>query len=487
MILMLRRLLSVSFAFTLTLFLSGCATPSLNGITQVATIGSIQTVEKAKQPGDTLNRPAGLVRLLTEKYEPLNYTENGTVTGLSVEVVREMSKFMQGMPEIKVVDWADGYQMALQGPDTALFSTAMTSERKNLFKWIGPLATSEARFYALKGTALSLKTLEDARAVKVIATVKDTYLEQELSAQKFTNLVTCKSGAEAVHKVLNGEAIIMPYNNIAMSTLLKQLGYPADALVPVYTVSVDPVYLAFSKDVSDAVVKEWQDALDLLKNNGTFERIYTKWLPHETPPGILQFLTEDYPPLTFKQAGEVTGLATDIVKEICSRNNFPANIQMTPWSSAYAMALVNPNVLLFSAERTEPREKLFNWVGPLGQNTTIFYARKGAGISVKSLDDAKQIKAIGTTTEWFSEQYLQGQGFRNLKSSLLPSATIKKLMEGEVDLAVFTDITIPEIVKNAGYNWNDIEPVYVIMKSYFYIAVSLGTPVKTVSQWQKNT
>ena len=425
------------------------------------------------------------VRLLTEEYAPLNYTENGAVTGLSVEVVREMLKRMHRTADIKVADWTDGYQMVLQGPDAALFSTAMTAERKNLFKWVGPLATIEARFYALKGTALSIKTLEDAQAVKAIATVKDYYLEQELVARKFANLVTCKSGEEAVRKMLNGEAVLMPYNNIAMLRLLKQLGYPADVLVPVYTISIDPVYIAFSKDVSDATVKKWQGALDILKNNGTFDRIYAKWLPHETPPGILQLLTEDYPPLTFKQDGEVTGLVTDIVKEICSRNNVPANILLAPWSSAYATALVNPNVLLFSAERTEQREDLFNWVGPLGQNTTIFYARKGAGITVKNLDDAKKIKAIGTITKWFSEQYLQGQGFSNLESSPLPSATITKLMEGKVDLAVFTDITIPEIAKNAGYSMNDIEPVYAIMKSYFYIAISLGTPTETVDRWQK--
>jgi len=430
------------------------------------------------------DEPGG-IRLLTEEYAPLNYTDGGNLTGLSVEVVQELLKTMHRSASIELVDWSDGYRLAQQGPDTGLFSTAMTAERKDLFKWVGPLATVEARFYARKGTPLSIKSLDDAKRVGAIATVKDYYMEEELLAEGFTNLVSCASGAEAGQKVLNGEADLMPYNNVTMPQLLRQLGADADALVPVYDLSMDVVYIAFSKDVPDATIQEWQAALDGIKRSGRFDSIYARWLPDETPPGVLQLMTEDYPPVTFMQDGEVTGLATDMVKEICFRNRVPTRIRMTSWSSAYQMALINPNVVLFSTERTGQREDLFNWVGPIGHNITSFYARKGSGIIVTSLDDAKRVAAIGTTTGWFSEQYLEGEGFTNLVSSPLPTGTVDKLIKGEVDLAVFTDLTIPEILEEAGYAMDDIEPVYAVMTTYFYIALSLGTPQETVSLWRQ--
>jgi len=433
--------------------------------------------------GCELTRPAG-IRILTEEYAPLNYTDNNTVTGLSVQVVEELLKAMHRTADIEVVDWAEGYRMAQEGPNTALFSTVMTQERRDLFKWAGPLATVEARLYARKCTSLSIKSLDDAKAVSAVATVRDYYMEQELAAEGFTNLMSCATGAEAAQKVLNGEADLMPYNNVTMPLLLAQLGADADALVPVYDLSIDLAYIAFSKDVPDATIQQWQDALDGLKSSGSFDSIYAKWLPEETPPGILQLMTEDYPPITFMQDGEAAGLATDMVKEICTRISVPDTIRMTAWAGAYELALVNPNVVLFSTERTEQREDLFNWVGPLGHNITSFYSRKGSGITVQSLDEAKKIGAIGTTTGWFSEQYLQGQGFTNLVSSPLPSATVEKLINGEVDLAVFTDLTIPEILEEAGYTRGDIEPVFTIMTSYFYIAISLGTPQDTVYLWQ---
>jgi polar amino acid transport system substrate-binding protein len=146
--------------------------------------------------------------------------------------------------------------------------------------------------------------------------------------------------------------------------------------------------------------------------------------------------------------------------------------------------LSNPNVVLFSAERTEKREKLFQWVGPVGKNSAIFYAKKGSGVKISSLEDAKKIAAIATTTNWFTEQYLKDRGFANLVSSPLPVTSVKQLMNGQVQLSIFTDITIPAIVRDAGYSMADLEPVFTVSNTYFYIAVSRGTPVEMVDKWQ---
>ncbi len=99
----------------------------------------------------------------------------------------------------------------------------------------------------------------------------------------------------------------------------------------------------------------------------------------------VRLLTEEYPPVTFMKEGKVTGFVTDIVREIIARQGIPDNIRLMSWDEAYNVALRNPNVVLFSTERTEKREKLFQWVGPVGKNSAIFYAKKGSGIRIKSL------------------------------------------------------------------------------------------------------
>jgi polar amino acid transport system substrate-binding protein len=195
-------------------------------------------------------------------------------------------------------------------------------------------------------------------------------------------------------------------------------------------------------------------------------------------------LTEEYPPVTFTKEGRVTGFVTDVVREISARQGIPETIRITVWDEAYNVALNRPNVVLFSTERTESREKLFHWVGPVGKNSAVFYAKKGSGIMIKNLEEAKKIAAIATTTGWFTEQDLKDKGFVNLVRSPLPVTAVKQLMNGEVQMAVFTDITIPEIVKEAGYSMDNLDPVMTLSNTYFYIAMSLGTPIETVEKWQ---
>lgn len=200
----------------------------------------------------------------------------------------------------------------------------------------------------------------------------------------------------------------------------------------------------------------------------------------------LTLLTEEYPPVTFMKEGKVTGFVTDMVREIIARQGIADTIKLTSWDEAYKSALSRPNVVLFSAERTEKREKLFQWVGPVGKNSAILYAKKGSGIKIKSLEEARKIAAIATTTDWFTEQYLKSKGFTNLVSSPLPVTNVRQLMDGKVQLSVFTDITAPEIVKNAGYGMDDLEPVFTVSNTYFFIAISQGTAPDTVKKWQSS-
>jgi polar amino acid transport system substrate-binding protein len=437
----------------------------------------------ATTPQKNVNDTADLM-ILTEEYAPLSFMENGKITGQATEVVRDLLKRTGTDKDIQLVTWEEGYKAVLEKPNVVLFSVAMTPERKNLLQWVGPIASLDTNLYARKGLGIKIRILEEAKKVKKIATVTEYYTEQALKKEGFVNLESCANEEIAVRKLLNGEVELFPGSNTVMPALLKKVGATMDDVENALTMSTDLLYITFSKGTSPDLAALWQEKLDEMKRDGTFRKIYAKSLPGETAPEILQLITEEYPPVTFGKDGKATGFVTDIVREIIARQDIPDNIRVTSWASGYKMALINPNVVLFSMERTEKRENLFQWVGPVGKNSAIFYAKKGSGIRINSLEEAKKIAAIATTTDWFTEQYLKSKGFTNLISSPLPATNVKQLMNGEVQISVFTDITIPEIVKNAGYSMDDLEPVFTLSNTYFYIAMSLGTPPEMVKKWQ---
>ena len=428
-------------------------------------------------------KPVGL-KIYTEAYPPLNFAEKGKVTGLATEVVQELMKRTSTGADIQLVTWEEGYKAVMDKPNVALFSVAMTPERNPHLQWVGPIAFLNANFYARKGSNFGIRLLEDAKKLPNIVVVKEDYTEQFLRKEGFSNLEGVATGEIAIRKLLSGESQLFPCNNITMPELLKRVNAAMDDVESVLNLSTNMIYIAFSKGTSPELIALWQKTLDEMKAEGAFRHIYAKWLPAETPPGIINLMTEEYPPVTFMENGKVTGLVTDMVREISARQGIQDNIRLTSWDEAYKVALSNPNVVLFSAEKTDKREKLFQWVGPVGKNSAIFYAKKGSGIRMNSIDDARKVAAIATTSNWFTEQDLKSRGFTNLVSSPLPTDNVRKLMKGEAELSVFTDITVPQIVRNAGYSMDDLEPVFTLSSTYFYIAMSLGTPPEMVKQWQ---
>src|SRR5512139_2371520 len=426
------------------------------------------------------------LRILTAENPPLNFRRDGEITGLATEVVRELARRTGTAGEITLVAWPKGYQAALSSgrPDIALYSTVMTAERKPLFQWVGPLVVQDTNLYALKGSKLAIANLDQARKIGKIATVSKYYSEQVLRAEGFANTQSYPDRKTTVRELLDGTVQAVASSNTEMPAALQKTGASMDDVKNVFTLSTDLVYIAFSKRTPPELVARWQDALDEMKRDGSFARIYARWLPAEVPPGIFQLVTEDYPPVTFMKDGKPSGFVTDIVREIAARQGVPDTIRLTSWKNAYNMALLAPKVVLFSAERTPEREKLFQWVGPVGKNSAILYAKKGSGIRLGSLDEAKKLAAIATTTNWFTEQQLKREGFKNLLSSPDPRANVRQLMNGEAQLSVFTDITIPEIARDAGYRMQDLEPVFTVTQTYFYIALSKDTPAEVVRAWQ---
>ena len=202
-------------------------------------------------------------------------------------------------------------------------------------------------------------------------------------------------------------------------------------------------------------------------------------------PVKLTIVTESYPPLSFAQGDSITGYGAEVVKVLQKAVGNHDKITLMKWDDAYKLALKEPNVLIFTLERTPARDTLFSWIGPLGENKTYFYGLKKTGITLTNLDDAKKVKAIATTTNWFTEQLLKDKGFKNLVSSATPVENVKQLMKGKATLSIFTDLTVGQIVKDAGYTMDDIVPVYEVMTTGFYLGFSKKTDPATVKAWQK--
>lgn len=117
----------------------------------------------------------------------------------------------------------------------------------------------------------------------------------------------------------------------------------------------------------------------------------------------LHLVTEDYPPFNMRASNQrqgsskiaITGIATDIVSELFKRSGYKYTLKILPWKRAYHAALAKPNYGVFSTTRTQKREKLFQWVGPLVKNNWVFLSKKDRKFKIHSIQEAKKYRVGG--------------------------------------------------------------------------------------------
>ena len=213
----------------------------------------------------TPTQPAKL-RILTEEYPPFNYTDaGGNLVGSSTEAVKGIINKLGENITIEVLPWAKAYETVTLEPDTALYSMARTAERENQFMWVGPIGSYENWLYAKKGSNIRCGSLDEAKAVKSIAVVKDEAGQQKLAQQGCINFMYADSTADGLKKLVAGEVDLWLGTGADVDLVAKQAGVdPAEIEAVAFVHKVD-LYIAFNKNTAYATVSTWQDALDSLK------------------------------------------------------------------------------------------------------------------------------------------------------------------------------------------------------------------------------
>ena len=215
--------------------------------------------------------------ILTENLPPLNYLQNGVLIGPSVDTVREIQKRVGSHEEIKVYPWARAYKMALEDENVVLFGTTHTKVRHDKFKSIGPLATKRDILVAKKGSGIKINSLEDAKKVKRIGTLRDDTRERLLKTHGFTNLEPVSDEQKNAKKLALGRIDLWAYKIPGLRTVCDLAGVDYNEFEEVYHLREIELMIAFSKKTSDAIVQKWRNAFNEMLSDGTIMQIRKKW------------------------------------------------------------------------------------------------------------------------------------------------------------------------------------------------------------------
>ncbi|OCA65104.1 hypothetical protein A9R10_00125 [Aeromonas piscicola] len=227
---------------------------------------------------------ADLARLeyLTEEYPPYNFSdEAGQPSGLAVELLRMVWQ-RSGTPAqpIRILPWARGYYLLTQKPNVVLFSTARTDTRDPLFKWACPIGYSEYILLAHKQRHISLNAPEQMNAYR-ISTVRADASEQLLLNRGMdeTRIIPANRLSQALRMLVSGRADLLATSKLAGYDAIKALQLKADDFNVALVLDAEELCYAFSRQVDDDVLKQFQHALTQALASPEFQRLRLKYLP----------------------------------------------------------------------------------------------------------------------------------------------------------------------------------------------------------------
>ncbi|MHC8364733.1 substrate-binding periplasmic protein [Pseudomonas sp. ZT5P21] len=208
----------------------------------------------------------------------------------------------------------------------------------------------------------------------------------------------------------------------------------------------------------------------------------------DSPDTDVVLLTENFPPYNmarngknFAQDENISGIATDIVREIFKRAEITYSLTLRfPWERIYKLTLEKPGYGVFVMARLPDREKLFKWVGPIGPDDWIMLAKADSKITLETLNDARKYK-IGAYKGDAIAETLAKQGLNPIVV-LRDQDNAKKLVNGQIDLWATGDPAGRYLARQDGVT--GLKTVLRFNSAELYLALNKDVPDETVAKLQ---
>lgn len=198
----------------------------------------------------------------------------------------------------------------------------------------------------------------------------------------------------------------------------------------------------------------------------------------------LKVMTEDWPPLNYREGKSAAGPAVELVSMIQETLYKNSKITIMPWKRAYREVLDTKNTVLFSMSRTEERESLFKWVGPIASKRYAFYAQAGSNIKLARVEDAQNYK-IGVQDGGVTEEFIRSHEFAKVEPIQNSKQNVDKLLKGRVDLWYESGSTVYETLRKESLPETSVEEVLVAKTQDLYIAFNKDTQAEVIDKWQQ--
>ena len=165
------------------------------------------------------------IRVVTENSFPVQYIENGKITGPGTKLVKQVLSTAGLSYTIEVLPWARAYFTAMHEPNVLIYSLAKTSEREQKFSWVGKIKSLNYYLYGNADKNINFNTPLDQLKQYKIGVVRDSAVQQYLTINGFGKLTTVVRGRQNFQLFEQNRIDLLPINKSSFQAICTQKKY----------------------------------------------------------------------------------------------------------------------------------------------------------------------------------------------------------------------------------------------------------------------
>ena len=200
--------------------------------------------------------------------------KSGDRPGFIREFVAEMAKVLKVSVNASFHPMGEAIEKARTGENTLVFPLARTAQREPNFTWVVKLFDMEACFLTVPGKP-AVAGPEDAKGRRIGA-LKGSAFTAYLADKGFTGVVEGANSAELAGKLVAGEIDVW-FADLTEATATWRAAGHAGAPVKGHRAFTGALWLGASLKAPAIDVAAWEDAFQVLQQDGTFDRIYQSY------------------------------------------------------------------------------------------------------------------------------------------------------------------------------------------------------------------
>ena len=218
------------------------------------------------------------LRVLTTEEAPTNYTRDGLLTGITVDIVRTLLERQGLKTPIEIYPWPRTFAIAQSAPNVVIFTAARTPEREALgFSFVGPVTTRRHALFARADDVRRYPSLDALRKERpLIAGMRGDWRAAWVGEQKLP-LYATNSHAQSLRMLLAGRVDLAVLSDLEVGADLDAIGSARQSVRLAYVIEERAAYILLSKGTPADTRARWQSEFTRLQEGDFFRQLSSRW------------------------------------------------------------------------------------------------------------------------------------------------------------------------------------------------------------------